>query len=246
MQSIVPWLLWTPLLGQAVGRTELSTFPNRCPRDMAFVRADHPETVTHTTCNTVKWGTCTGFESSKMTVSGPVRQVNACMDIYEAPNIKGARPYVMKSGEEAGNWCHERGKRLCTEYEWESACEGPEHLPFGYGWSADESCNTQRAWKPFNASLLMQGGTLAELETERLWQGDTSGDRATCTNIQGVHDLLGNAEEWVTASRRYKYPLVLMGGHWAKPWQKCRMTNYAHEPFFRFYEVGFRCCSDPT
>jgi formylglycine-generating enzyme required for sulfatase activity len=62
-----------------------------------------------------------------------------------------------------------------------------------------------------------------------------------------VRDLLGNAEEWVKASRTYfkDRPLVLMGGHWAKHWQTCRMTNYAHESFFRFYEVGFRCCKDP-
>jgi formylglycine-generating enzyme required for sulfatase activity len=212
---------------------------------MRLVEGDHVERLDYGVCNKTRFGTCTGYDPRTQVASGPVHKIAACMDTYEAPNIAGHRPFVMKSGEEAEAWCKERGKRLCSEYEWELACEGPEKKPFGYGWQADETCNTQRPWKQFNAWLLVAGGKAAEQETERLWQGDLSGARSSCVDKWGVHDLLGNAEEWVTASRKWKYPVVLMGGHWAKHWTTCRGTNWVHEPYFRFYEVGFRCCKDP-
>jgi len=39
--------------------------------------------------------------------------------------------------------------------------------------------------------------------------------------------------------------VTLIGGFWSKPWTGCRGANDAHEPTFRFYETGFRCCADP-
>ncbi len=88
---------------------------------------------------------------------------------------------------------------------------------------------------------------MGQKEVERLWQGALSGDYEACRTPQGVHDLTGNLEEWVTSSRPRKFKGVLMGGFWAKPWTGCRGTNDAHEPTqFKFYEVGFRCCKDST
>jgi len=108
-------------------------------------------------------------------------------------------------------------------------------------------CNTGRTWRAFNAEVLLYGTKEAsQRELDRLWQGDPSGAREGCVSPSGVRDMVGNVEEWVTASRYHKNrPQVLAGGHWAKPWSSCRDTNFAHEPFFRFYEVGFRCCADP-
>ena len=38
--------------------------------------------------------------------------------------------------------CGALGKRLCWQSEWESACEGPEKLPFPYGLERDpKQCN---------------------------------------------------------------------------------------------------------
>lgn len=216
-----------------------------CPTGTRLVSGTHIERVVHHVCTEVRFGTCVAFKPGAISMGGSEIPIRVCMDEYEAPNIRGERPFVMKSSEEGAAWCKARGKRLCTEYEWETACEGTEHTPFGTEWRSDETCNTQKPWRAFHAYTLMSGGRLAELETERLWQGDRSGARATCVSREGVHDLLGNAEEWVTASRRYPWPTVLMGGHWAKHWHRCRMVNWAHEPTFRFYEVGFRCCSDP-
>jgi formylglycine-generating enzyme required for sulfatase activity len=169
------------------------------------------------------------------------------MDAFEAPNVRGANPIVMATATEAEAWCGARGKRLCTEYEWESACEGDDLLPYSYGVAQDDAaCNTAKPWRPFNAWLLVSGGEAARKETERLWQGEPSGSRSSCATRDGVYDLIGNAEEWIRSSRKRKWNVALIGGHWAKPWSRCRDTNDAHEPFFRFYEVGFRCCQDPS
>src|SRR5262249_22945558 len=86
----------------------------------------------------------------------------------------------------------------------------------------------------------------SQLEVDRLWQGEPSGARSACVSSDGIHDLTGNVEEWVTSSRPvWQWPAVLMGGFLAKPWTGCRGTDAAHEPTFKSYEVGYRCCADP-
>ena len=37
---------------------------------------------------------------------------------------------------------------------------------------------------------------------------------------------------------------TLNGGYWGPVRDTCRLTTRAHGPTFRFYQVGFRCCSD--
>jgi formylglycine-generating enzyme required for sulfatase activity len=219
---------------------------NACPADMRLVEADHSDAVMHD-CREVKNGFCVDYTPGASHFAGRHDHVRACMDVYEAPNVKGDKPIVMLSSVEAAKWCADRGKRLCSEYEWESACEGPQVRPWVYGWKQDpETCNSGKLWRPFDAWALMRGGEDAAKETERLWQGDPSGARAGCVSQSGVYDLNGNVEEWVTSSRPRIWPTALMGGFWAKGWTQCRGTNWAHEPTFRFYEVGFRCCKDPS
>jgi formylglycine-generating enzyme required for sulfatase activity len=167
------------------------------------------------------------------------------MDQFEAPNQRGARPFVMRDWHQAQRWCEQRGKRLCTEQEFETACEGPDVQAFFYGWAVDGTvCNTRKPWKRFDARALSSGGPEAQREADRLWQGAPSGDYERCRTRDGIYDLLGNVEEWVTARPGRRYPGALMGGFWAKPWVGCRGTNDAHEPTFVFYEVGWRCCKD--
>src|SRR5689334_13259428 len=49
-----------------------------------------------------------------------------CIDRWEAPNQLGEKPLVMQSAVLAESWCAKKGKRLCTEDEWDTACEGPD------------------------------------------------------------------------------------------------------------------------
>jgi hypothetical protein len=38
----------------------------------------------------------------------------------------------------------------------------------------------------------------------------------------------------------------LKGGYWGPVRDRCRATTIAHSEGFRFYQIGFRCCSDPA
>ena len=218
-----------------------------CPEDMRLVTGRHFDEVEHV-CIDWKKGPnrCYGYYPEMTVAHGAPEPIRVCMDQYEAPNRKGAKAIVMKSLPQAIAWCKDHGKRLCTESEWETACESGDERPWQYGWSVDQrACNSDRGWKEFDAKALMAGGETAQREVDRLWQGLPSGELSSCRTRDGIYDLMGNVEEWVTSSRKRKFPGALMGGFWAKPWTGCRGVNDAHEPSFVFYEVGFRCCVDP-
>lgn len=244
-------LLFSPLLG-AAPHVSYEPPPDpgpsvSCPSDMRRVQQRHFADVEHL-C--IEWKKdlkrCWAYHPELTVAHGDPIPMRFCMDIYEAPNQKGKKPLVMKSFPEATQWCTTKGKRLCSEFEWEAACESGDERPWLYGWKLEKTvCNSDKSWRAFDEKKLQVGGEVARKETDRLWQGALSGDYSSCRTEDGIHDLLGNVEEWVTSSRPRKFRGVLMGGFWAKPWTGCRGTNDAHDPSqFRFYEVGFRCCQD--
>jgi hypothetical protein len=59
------------------------------------------------------------------------------IDRYLYPNDLSAPPKTGVSRKQAAKLCEERGRRLCTEVEWERACKGPEGDAYagGAGWS---------------------------------------------------------------------------------------------------------------
>ncbi len=250
MDPLSAWLaFWLPasLFGApASGAASSAPAGGACGADMVLVEHDHSEFVDHT-CTDQRGKHCYAYTPNVTTRRGAVQHVRTCMDRYEAPNQRGARPLVMLSGDEAEAWCSAKGKRLCGESEWESACEGDEALPWVYGWKVDTAvCDSDKTWRAFDERALMSSDReTRERESNRLWQGEPSGARARCVSGDGVVDLTGNVEEWVTSRPEHHFRTSLMGGFWAKPWTGCRGTNDAHSPDFRFYEVGFRCCRDP-
>lgn len=220
-----------------------------CPPDMRLVTGTHYDEVQHVCVEPVRGGKatrCFAYWEGITAEEGPKTEIAVCMDQFEAPNQRGAKPLVMQSFETAAAWCAARGKRMCTEQEWELACEGPERRPFAYGWRVDRTiCNSDKAWRPVDERKLGASGEVARREVERLWQGAPSGAYPGCVSPFGIFDMMGNVEEWVASRRGRRWPGALMGGFWAKPWTGCRGTNDAHEPKFMFYETGFRCCADP-
>ncbi len=222
-----------------------------CPSDMRLVAGTHYDEEQHLCLDTRVGGKnaehCFAYFEGLTAEEGQPTPVRVCMDQYEAPNVRGAKPYVMRSFRDAEQWCGGRGKRVCSEVEWEMACEGPEHRPLAYGWRVDTAmCNSDKQWRPFDAKkLYSKKGHDSEEEVDKLWQGSRSGAYATCVSPYGIFDMMGNVEEWVASRPTRNVPGALMGGFWAKPWTGCRGTNDAHEPTFTFYETGFRCCADP-
>jgi len=220
-----------------------------CPSDMRLVAGTHAEEVQHLCVDPRKDKKdthCFSYYEGLTMEEGPETQIRVCMDQFEAPNRRGARPLVMQSFEMAERFCKDRKKRVCKEQEWELACEGAERRPLAYGWAVNKStCNSDKQWRPFDAALLKAGGEDEKKELQKLWQGSKSGTYLACVSPFGIYDMMGNVEEWVGSRKSRKFPGALMGGFWAKPWTGCRGTNDAHEPSFTFYETGFRCCAEP-
>lgn len=248
-----------PILGLGAFAVALLTFPAspsldpgpspECPSDMRLVTGTHYDEVQHLCVapqRDKKDTHCFEYWEGVTAEEGAATEIRVCMDQFEAPNKKGAKPLVMQSFKGAQRFCADRGKRVCTEQEWETACEGPERRPLAYGWKVNlKQCNSAKSWRPFDVKKLYAGGKDEEEELERLWQGAPSGAHLACVSSFGIFDMMGNVEEWVATRPGRKWPGALMGGFWAKPWTGCRGTNDAHEPSFKFYETGFRCCADP-
>lgn len=225
-----------------------SKTPASCPGDMRLVQGEHYENVARF-CTDRHALRCWSFLPGFIALEPRVTSVSVCMDQYEWPNRAGKTPLIMARFVEAEEMCASAGKRLCTEFEWELACEGPEIRPWPYGYSYDPNiCNTAKPYLPVNErKLSSENKKVRQTEAWRVWQGTPSGAFPACVSAFGVVDLIGNVEEWVQTSRpEWHYRSSLKGGFWAKPGAACRGTNDSHGPMFRFYEVGFRCCKDPS
>jgi formylglycine-generating enzyme len=176
----------------------------------------------------------------------PIEKKHFCIDTFEFPNERGARPAVMKTFEQAEASCAALGKRLCGDREWTLACEGPARLPYPYGTKRDATaCNIDKAREAVNSKAFKNPRTRAA-EVKRLWQGEESGARAECVSPYGVFDMTGNVDEWVTNERGTPHKSGLKGGYWGRVRNRCRPMTTAHGERFAFYQTGFRCCADPS
>lgn len=169
-----------------------------------------------------------------------------CIDRYEWPNRVGERPRVDVSWHEARSLCASAGKRLCRRSEWTLACEGPKRSPYPHGWSRHPTaCNYDRDRIEVNVARLDNPSTRAR-EIERLWQGRRIGDTRDCKSAFGVHDMVGNVDEWTdNREEGSSVDSTLNGGYWGPVRNTCRLTTRAHGPGFRYYQIGFRCCAEP-
>ena len=75
-----------------------------------------------------------------------------------------------------------------------------------------------------------------------------SGEMNRCVSPFGVRDMTGNVDEWVNNELgtldEKPFRSTLKGGYWGPIRSRCRPVTSTHNRWFRFYQVGFRCCSD--
>ncbi|MBT3346365.1 MAG: SUMF1/EgtB/PvdO family nonheme iron enzyme [Gemmatimonadetes bacterium] len=157
------------------------------------------------------------------------------IDLYEYPNRLGHNPLVDITFDDATQRCVARGKRLCTEREWELACRGPDHTDYGYGDTfIPGRCNTP----------LPDG--------EGHWRRDTgtqpSGTHPDCRSPSGAIDMVGNVWEWTDGfyDREQRWRVV-RGGSWFNNLNFARADGRygpGLAPDYRLDLIGFRCCRD--
>lgn len=169
---------------------------------------------------------------------GPRERRRFCIDReeYADPATSGSDdvlPVVNKSWLEARALCEARGARLCKESEWQFACEGPDMIPYPYGWKRDATaCNFDRT---------DLGGAMEKLTDHRA----PLASFPACVSPFGVHHMVGNVDEWVeregiSAPNRS----ALRGGWWLPGRNRCRAATTAHGEEYSGKQVGFRCCAD--
>jgi formylglycine-generating enzyme required for sulfatase activity len=225
-----------------------------CPPDMAHVERDFC-TEMDRTCKKSEYDKanhitiCHRFMQTQRCV-GPRIPLNFCIDHYEYPNQKGAKPPVMVDWYDAMGLCAAKGKRLCYESEWTAACEGPNETPFPHGHERSaEKCNIDNAWvNPSLKKIYSKDQAVSEAELRRLDRSVPSGSKPECVSGYGVYDLTGNVDEWTIADRDRPEEkavfVALKGGAWGHVRNACRPVTTSHEPEFTYYFVSFRCCKD--
>jgi sulfatase modifying factor 1 len=176
------------------------------------------------------------------------RPMRFCMDRYEWPNQKGERPRTLTSWPEARKMCAALDKRLCTEHEFNFACEGETMKPHVYGFVRNDTiCNFDRPYRARTHDYHRWDKCMADdvcrLEYERLDQRLPAGSMPRCVSDHGVFDLNGNANEWVFRKDQVTPKRSgLKGGWWGPVRNRCRPMTTFHLEGDYGYEVGFRCC----
>jgi len=145
------------------------------------------------------------------------------MDLYPYPNEPGKPAKLGVNWYEAKQLCEKRGKRLCTELEWERACKGPKNTTYMWG----DGFTTKKC-----------KGQLDHV----------TGKRPECKTELGVMDMMGVALEWTASDweRGTKTGDKVVRGARAEKvsWLSARCTHSRkRDPNQQYDNVGFRCCS---
>ncbi|HNH45564.1 MAG TPA: thioredoxin domain-containing protein [Myxococcota bacterium] len=159
----------------------------------------------------------------------------------KATSGKHQIPGLRMSWYAAKEACEKAGKRLCTEREWVSACQGAP--------AVDDNKNGEYA------DDLIEGTAYPYADfhnPSRCWDGKDreqfrpvyTGEMPGCVTASGVYDMTGNVEEWVGESPE---KAVLLGGAWdtTEDHARCYRRNDTFGAGYASPRTGFRCCANP-
>ena len=228
-----------------------------CPEGMVEVTGDYCPDVEETCLrwvdregNTVKEpgpnesGRCGEFQYPTKCLSPHKVHMHFCIDEYESQDKKGERPKTWVSYYDAERDLAANGKRVCGSKEWSFACEGEDIKPYPYGYVRDKTaCNFDN---PPAKGLDVFKATRPGDETSQALDAMlvNSGELSRCVSSFGVHDQVGNADEWVVNETGLGHRSGLMGGHVFGVRSRCRAVTNGHGPTFSWYETSYRGCKD--
>ena len=212
-----------------------------CPADMVAVEGEYCTQVQHECLRwlddtTLPYARCAVY-APKATCSGKRVHMSFCIDRYEYTPEGQQTPKNYASFVEAEKVCSGLGRRVCTESEWNFACEGEDMLPYPYGYVREPLCNQDRS------DLFEVNPNKQVLKDHRKASRDMPG----CRSPFGVYNMVGNMDEPVLReAQRYAYPFRngLKGGWWMAGRNRCRPVTTAHDDHYRDIQVGVRCCRD--
>lgn len=207
-----------------------------CPRNMQLVDGDRC-LVPEQKC--LRWLEVPGQEPGRSCAefaqptrcTGGRQRMRYCIDRFEYTPEGWSLPLVNVSWGEAQNLCGAMDKRICREEEWEFACEGPEALPYPYGYVRDGAACNHDLDDLFDPRQKLK---------DRRVPGDSL---PRCKSPFGVFNLVGNVDEWTSReSRDPPWRSILRGGWWLTGRNRCRAATESHSEIYAGSQTSFRCC----
>ncbi len=208
-----------------------------CPSDMVHVQgvrcAEPTQRCLEWTPRNGKSGiSCREFAAPSR-CGGQRTPMNYCIDRFELTPEGYEYPLTHVNWTEAGILCKRMDKRLCHEEEWEFACEGPDAVPYPYGYVRDGArCNHDIP----EIELVTKPDHFIDHRMKR-------DALPSCVSPFGVFNLVGNVDEWTTRrSDPRGQRAILRGGWWLQGRNRCRAATSNHGEIYAGMQTGFRCC----
>jgi formylglycine-generating enzyme required for sulfatase activity len=214
-----------------------------CPLEMKLIEGKYCSQVLQVCKSYMEPPKSTPFarclEFNKTKCIGKETEMSFCIDTEEYTNNSDKIPLSNISWIEAKSFCEKENKRLCSESEWNFACEGEEIYPYTTGYiRPSKQCNMDISKNIICNNKLCDYKNSIELNPE-------------CISPFNVHNMAGNVDEWIEVPQyqHSKIPDLFMrtslkGGHWLPVRNRCRPRTDDHDENFHQISVGFRCCKD--
>ena len=161
----------------------------------------------------------------------------ATIDRYEHPNVRGQLPTLSPTPAAAAAACLAEGKHLCDSQEWYEACSD----------AGDTFYVVKSApYDPIAIRRLLEVCNVRH--PDRPPELEAAGARPRCYGRLRVHDLVGNAFEWVRLDGMPAGFWGLAGSYYRysdAQTMSCGFRVLVHESQLELIEpggVGFRCC----
>jgi hypothetical protein len=211
-----------------------------CPHDMVLIEGEYCSEVLQSCARwlddeSLPFARCDEYHRPSRCL-GPRYKLRFCIDRYEYTAPGEELPLNYQSFQSSRTLCESLGKRLCTESEWNFACEGEEMRPYPYGFNREAKCNQDR-------DDLYEPNPHRQILADRRERSDA---RPECVSPFGVYNLAGNLDESVLREgREHVEPFrnALKGGWWMPARNRCRPATTAHDDYYKDIQVGTRCCA---